>query len=95
MLFRLMWGRRLFGSLPKHTVVSLPALSPTMTQGTIASWRRQPGEQVRYGDVLADIETDKAQMEFETPEEGFVAKILLPPGSKDIAVSTVLFPCIC
>ena len=80
---------RYFSSLPKHLVVNLPALSPTMTSGSIAIWRKAPGDKVEIGDVLVEIETDKAQMEFEAPEDGFLAKVLLPEGTKDVAVSTV------
>lgn len=80
--------KRLF-SLPKHLVVNLPALSPTMTSGSIANWKKKPGDKVEPGEVLVEIETDKAQMEFEAPEEGFLAKILVPDGTKDVEVSTV------
>ena len=80
--------RRLF-SLPKHLMINLPALSPTMTSGSIASWKKKPGDKVEPGEVLVEIETDKAQMEYEVPEEGFLAKILVPDGTKDVEVSTV------
>ncbi|KAL9962710.1 hypothetical protein ACROYT_G031843 [Oculina patagonica] len=78
-------GFRWFSSegLPSHTKVLLPALSPTMEMGTIVSWDKQEGDELSEGDLLAQIETDKATMEFETPEEGFLAKILIPAGSKD------------
>ena len=81
---------RFYASLPKHLVVNLPALSPTMTSGSIAVWRKAAGDKVEPGDVLVEIETDKAQMEFEAPEEGYLAKVLIPDGTKDVAVSTVL-----
>ena len=76
--------------LPSHTTVPLPALSPTMEMGTIVSWEKQEGDELAEGDLLAQIETDKATMEFETPEEGFLAKILLPAGSKDIPIGKLL-----
>lgn len=68
----------------------MPALSPTMSQGNIAQWQVKEGQEVAAGDVLADIETDKATMAWENQDEGFIAKILKPSGSKDIAVGT---PC--
>ncbi|CAH3015314.1 unnamed protein product [Porites evermanni] len=77
-------------SLPPHTNVPLPALSPTMEMGTIVSWEKQEGDELSEGDLLAQIETDKATMDFETPEEGFLAKILIPAGSKDIPIGKLL-----
>lgn len=68
----------------------LPALSPTMEMGTIVSWDKQEGDELSEGDLLAQIETDKATMEFETPEEGFLAKIVLPAGSKDVPIGKLL-----
>lgn len=76
--------------LPAHTKVMLPALSPTMELGTIVSWEKQEGDELGEGDLLAQIETDKATMEFETPEEGFLAKIILPAGSKDVPIGKLL-----
>ena len=61
--------------LPAHEVVKLPALSPTMEQGTIVTWEKKVGDQLSEGDLLCEIETDKATMGFETPEEGFLTKI--------------------
>lgn len=68
----------------------MPALSPTMTQGNIGPWKKKIGDQVSAGDVLVEIETDKAQMEFECQEEGFLAKILLPEGAKEAQVGQPL-----
>ncbi|KAL3520810.1 hypothetical protein ACH5RR_018959 [Cinchona calisaya] len=73
-------------ALPPHFVLGMPALSPTMSQGNIANWRKQEGDKIEVGDVLCEIETDKATLEFESLEEGFLAKILVPEGSKDVAV---------
>ncbi|KZF23348.1 pyruvate dehydrogenase [Xylona heveae TC161] len=75
-------------SFPPHTVVSMPALSPTMTQGNIGAWQKKPGDSLGPGDVLVEIETDKAQMDFEFQDEGVLAKILRETGEKDIAVGT-------
>jgi pyruvate dehydrogenase E2 component (dihydrolipoamide acetyltransferase) len=55
---------------PPHLVVGMPALSPTMNQGNIAKWRKQEGEKIEVGDVICEIETDKATLEFESLEEG-------------------------
>ncbi|XP_009387136.2 dihydrolipoyllysine-residue acetyltransferase component 1 of pyruvate dehydrogenase complex, mitochondrial isoform X1 [Musa acuminata AAA Group] len=72
--------------LPSHMVLGMPALSPTMNQGNIARWRKNEGDKIEVGDVLCEIETDKATLEFESLEEGFLAKILAPEGSKDVLV---------
>ncbi|OEL18887.1 Dihydrolipoyllysine-residue acetyltransferase component 1 of pyruvate dehydrogenase complex, mitochondrial, partial [Dichanthelium oligosanthes] len=72
--------------LPPHLVVGMPALSPTMNQGNIAKWRKQEGDKIEVGDVICEIETDKATLEFESLEEGYLAKILAPEGSKDVQV---------
>lgn len=76
--------------LPSHTKVSLPALSPTMETGTIVSWEKKEGDKLNEGDLLAEIETDKATMGFETPEEGYLAKILIPGGTKDVPVGKLV-----
>ncbi|CAK7240426.1 MAG: pyruvate dehydrogenase complex dihydrolipoamide acetyltransferase component (E2) [Sporothrix thermara] len=77
---------RFYASYPPHTVVKMPALSPTMTAGNIGVWQKKPGDSIAPGDVLVEIETDKAQMDFEYQEEGVLAKILKQTGDKDIAV---------
>ncbi|KAK0942209.1 pyruvate dehydrogenase complex dihydrolipoamide acetyltransferase component (E2) [Friedmanniomyces endolithicus] len=64
----------------------MPALSPTMTAGNIGAWNKQPGDALAPGDVLVEIETDKAQMDFEFQEDGVLAKILKESGEKDVAV---------
>lgn len=76
--------------LPAHHRVPLPALSPTMEMGTIISWEKKEGDKLNEGDLLAEIETDKATMGFETPEEGYLAKILIPAGSKDVPLGKLL-----
>ncbi|KAG2422756.1 hypothetical protein HXX76_015776 [Chlamydomonas incerta] len=68
----------------------MPSLSPTMTQGNITKWCKQPGEQVAPGQILAEVETDKATIEWEAQEEGFMAKHLVPEGTRDIAVGTAV-----
>ncbi|PNH08810.1 Dihydrolipoyllysine-residue acetyltransferase [Tetrabaena socialis] len=79
-------GARFYAAYPPHVVLNMPSLSPTMTQGNIIKWRKQPGEQVAPGHILADVETDKASIEWEAQEEGFMAKHLVPEGTRDIAV---------
>jgi pyruvate dehydrogenase E2 component (dihydrolipoamide acetyltransferase) len=74
------------GNLPSHKKITLPALSPTMETGTLRSWSKQEGDQIAEGDILAEIETDKATLGFESGDEGFIAKILVPSGSKDVPV---------
>lgn len=64
----------------------MPALSPTMTSGNIGAWQKKPGESLQPGDVLVEIETDKAQMDFEFQDEGVLAKILKDSGEKDVPV---------
>jgi len=68
--------------------VLMPALSPTMTEGKLATWRKKEGDQVKAGDVLAEIETDKATMEVEAVDEGVLGKILVPAGTENVAVNT-------
>jgi pyruvate dehydrogenase E1 component beta subunit len=70
------------------TEVLMPALSPTMTEGKIARWVKSEGEAVRAGDVLAEIETDKATMEVEAIDEGVLARIVIPEGTDHVAVNT-------
>ncbi|KAG9760599.1 dihydrolipoamide acetyltransferase component of pyruvate dehydrogenase, partial [Aureobasidium melanogenum] len=73
-------------SFPPHTVISMPALSPTMTAGNIGTWQKKAGDALAPGDVLVEIETDKAQMDFEFQEEGVLVKVLKDSGAKDVAV---------
>nr|CAG4644923.1 EOG090X08YX [Leptodora kindtii] len=77
-------------SLPPHKTVDLPALSPTMESGTIISWEKKEGDKLNEGDLLAEIETDKATMGFETPEEGYLAKIMIPAGTKDVKIGKLV-----
>ncbi|KAF5826934.1 single hybrid motif-containing protein [Dunaliella salina] len=83
--------QRFFSSFPPHQVMGMPALSPTMTQGNISRWLKKEGEEVGPGMLLAEVETDKATMEWEAQEEGYVAKILKPDGAKDVAVGEPVY----
>ena len=65
--------------MPKQ--IRMPKLSDTMEEGTLIAWRKSPGDAIRRGDILADIETDKADMEFESYTEGIVHSFLIEPGA--------------
>ncbi|XP_071372087.1 dihydrolipoyllysine-residue acetyltransferase component of pyruvate dehydrogenase complex, mitochondrial isoform X1 [Centroberyx affinis] len=79
-----------FYSLPPHQKVELPALSPTMQTGTIARWEKKEGEKINEGELIAEVETDKATVGFEILEECYLAKILVPEGTQDVAVGAVI-----
>lgn len=68
--------------------ILMPALSPTMTEGNLAKWHKKEGDKVKAGDVIAEIETDKATMEVEAVDEGILGKILVPEGTQAVAVNT-------
>src|ERR1700738_4056586 len=68
--------------------VLMPALSPTMEKGNLAKWVKNEGDKVKAGDVIAEIETDKATMEVEAVDEGTLGRILVPEGTADVAVNT-------
>ena len=70
------------------TNILMPALSPTMTEGSLSKWLKKEGDKVKSGDVIAEIETDKATMEVEAIDEGTLGKILVPEGTADVAVNT-------
>ena len=70
--------------------LKMPALSPTMEEGTLAKWLVKEGDTVAAGDLLAEIETDKATMEFEAVDEGTISKILVPEGTDEVKVGTVI-----
>ena len=70
------------------TQVLMPALSPTMEKGNLAKWLKSEGDKIKAGDVIAEIETDKATMEVEAVDEGTLGKILIPEGTADVAVNT-------
>ena len=72
------------------TNILMPALSPTMEKGNLARWLKKEGDKVRSGDVIAEIETDKATMEYEAVDDGTLAKIVVPEGTQDVAVNAVI-----
>lgn len=67
--------------------ILMPALSPTMEEGKLSKWLKNEGDSVRAGDVVAEIETDKATMEVEAADDGVLAKILIPAGTEHVAVN--------
>eukprot|EP00588_Corethron_pennatum_P010396 CAMPEP_0194267002 /NCGR_PEP_ID=MMETSP0169-20130528/1700_1 /TAXON_ID=218684 /ORGANISM="Corethron pennatum, Strain L29A3" /LENGTH=165 /DNA_ID=CAMNT_0039007795 /DNA_START=44 /DNA_END=537 /DNA_ORIENTATION=- len=77
---------RPFSALPPHITFPMPALSPTMETGSIAGWNLQEGEAFAAGDVLCEVETDKATVDYEAQDDGVLAKILKTAGSGDIPV---------
>jgi pyruvate dehydrogenase E1 component beta subunit len=70
--------------------ILMPALSPTMTEGKLSKWLKKPGDEIKSGDVIAEIETDKATMEVEAVDEGKLDEILVPEGTEGVAVNTVI-----
>jgi pyruvate dehydrogenase E2 component (dihydrolipoamide acetyltransferase) len=72
------------------TNILMPALSPTMEKGNLAKWLKKEGDKIRSGDVIAEIETDKATMEYEATDDGTLAKIVVPEGTHDVAVNSVI-----
>jgi pyruvate/2-oxoglutarate dehydrogenase complex dihydrolipoamide acyltransferase (E2) component len=67
--------------------ILMPALSPTMTEGSLANWLKKEGDSIKAGDVIAEIETDKATMEVEAVDEGILGKILVDAGTQNVAVN--------
>lgn len=78
--------RAFSNDLPPHRLLEMPALSPSMEKGNITKWNKNEGDEVKSGDVIAEIETDKATMDWEATDDGFLAKILVPGGSKDVSI---------
>ena len=72
------------------TNILMPALSPTMEKGNLAKWVKKEGDKIKSGDVIAEIETDKATMEYEAVDDGTLAKIVVPEGTQDVAVNSVI-----
>ncbi|MDR6293014.1 pyruvate dehydrogenase E2 component (dihydrolipoamide acetyltransferase) [Inquilinus ginsengisoli] len=70
--------------------ILMPALSPTMTEGTLATWHKKEGDKVKSGDVIAEIETDKATMEVEAVDEGVIGKIVVPEGTENVPVNEII-----
>src|SRR6476660_5081505 len=79
---------RLTSPIAMPIQVLMPALSPTMEKGNLAKWLKREGDAVKTGDVIAEIETDKATMEVEAVDDGTLGKILVPEGTNDVAVNT-------
>lgn len=78
---------RMFSSVIK---LEMPALSPTMSEGNILQWNKKEGDQVKVGDLICEIQTDKATIGFESQEDGFLAKILIPGETKGVAVGKLI-----
>src|SRR6516164_11206061 len=70
--------------------ILMPALSPTMEKGNLAKWLKKEGDAIKTGDVIAEIETDKATMEYEAVEDGVMAKIVVPEGTSDVPVNQLI-----
>src|SRR5436190_7746607 len=70
--------------------ILMPALSPTMDKGNLAKWLKREGDKIKAGDVIAEIETDKATMEYEAIDDGVIAKIVVPEGTQDVPVNQLI-----
>lgn len=81
---------RRFADFPSHTKLTMPSLSPTMAKGKILKWTKKEGDKLGPGDVICDVETDKATVGFEVQESGYLAKILVPEGSANIQIGTLV-----
>merc|ERR1719245_1073395 len=75
---------RFLSSYPPHEVVGMPSLSPTMESGSISRWNKSTGDEFAAGDVLCEVETDKATVDFEAQDEGVIGKILVEAGPTEI-----------
>eukprot|EP01138_Halocafeteria_seosinensis_P000135 gb/GECG01000140.1/.p1 GENE.gb/GECG01000140.1/~~gb/GECG01000140.1/.p1 ORF type:complete len:209 (+),score=44.37 gb/GECG01000140.1/:1-627(+) len=78
------------GEYPEYSPIQMPRLSPTMEKGTLAKWNKQEGDALNPGDILAEVETDKATVDFEWQEEGYLAKILVPEGTPDVPLGKIV-----
>ncbi len=83
---RLTSSVRHFSALPPHEVVSMPALSPTMESGNLAKWLLKEGDAITAGDIICQIETDKAIVDYEAQDDSFLARILVPEGAEGVVV---------
>lgn len=82
---------RFFGAkLPPHVKLTMPSLSPTMEKGNLSKWNKKVGDEVGPGDILAEVETDKATVDFEMQEEGYVARLMVDEGAQDIALGQIV-----
>src|SRR5947209_8178624 len=80
-------GRGVYKGAAMPIEIRMPALSPTMTEGNLARWLKKEGDEVHAGDVIAEIETDKATMEYEAVDDGRLGKIIVPEGAQGIKVN--------
>ena len=87
---RFSFASRALSALPEYTLLPLPALSPTMETGNLASWNKAEGDLIEPGDVIAEVETDKAVVDYEAQETQYLAKILVAEGTKDVTVGATL-----
>src|SRR5712675_1203091 len=83
-------NRRPRKSPPMPIQILMPALSPTMEKGNLSKWHKKEGDQVKAGEVIAEIETDKATMEYESIDDGVLAKIVVPEGTQDVSVNALI-----
>ena len=83
-------SRQFSSDLPEHIKLTMPNLSPTMEKGNLAKWLKEVGDEVMPGDILAEVETDKATVDFEMQEEGYVAKLLVEEGTQDIPLGQLV-----
>ena len=81
---------RKFSAYPDHLTLEMPALSPTMEKGNLGAWNKKVGVTIAPGDVLCSIETDKATIDYEMQDEGYIAKLLYPEGAKDIPLGSAM-----
>tara|TARA_B110000285_G_scaffold90523_1_gene103803 strand:+ start:248 stop:1123 length:876 start_codon:yes stop_codon:yes gene_type:complete len=81
---------RQFSAYPDHLTLEMPALSPTMEKGNLGAWNKKVGDTIAPGDVLCSIETDKATIDYEMQDEGYIAKLLYPEGAKDIPLGSAM-----
>lgn len=88
--YRRVIAMRFFGDLPHHTKLGMPALSPTMSQGNLVEWKVKEGQTVAAGDILADVETDKATLGWENQDDGVIAKLLIPNGTQGVDVGQIV-----
>ena len=82
--------RRWLSTYPPHEIIPMAALSPTMEVGGVARWAKHEGESIGAGEIIVEIETDKATIDFEAQDDSYLAKILVPAGTSDIQVGTPL-----
>ena len=76
-------GARWLSTLPPHSLLPMPALSPTMTMGNLAAWKKKEGDEIGAGDIIAEVETDKATVDYEAVDEGVLAKLSSWPMSRN------------